>query len=389
MDYIFPNEVNVTWTVMIVLYPYITGLVAGAFIVSSLYHVFGREELKPVARFSLVSAFVFLLFAPLPLLIHLGQPQRALNIMITPHFTSAMSGFGFIYLAYLMLVAVEIWFVLRSEFVERAKGKGLVALFCKAVMLFDLDNSEARLKADHRIVKILAGIGIPMACLLHGYVGFLFGSLKANPWWSTSLMFVIFIFSAIVSGLAVLVFHYFVIAKFRSWKVDHECVQSLARYMWGFLIMAISLEMLEILSIVYKQTEEAQILVRLINERLMISYVVLQFGVFSLVPLLLLAVVSLIKLRPKVMYAFSWVAAVMILAQVLLMRWNVVIGGQLLSKSFHGYTSYVPGIWVKEGLVTAAVIFTAPFVVLWIFDKIVPLFPHAVLATAKAKKAKA
>ena len=47
MDFVFPNEVNVTWTVMIVLYPYITGLVAGAFIVSSLYHVFNRLELKP------------------------------------------------------------------------------------------------------------------------------------------------------------------------------------------------------------------------------------------------------------------------------------------------------------------------------------------------------
>ncbi len=384
MDYIFPNEANVTWTVMIVLYPYITGLVAGAFIVSSLYHVFGREELRPVARFSLVSAFVFLLFAPLPLLVHLGQPQRAFNIMITPHFTSAMSGFGYIYTAYLLLVAAEIWFVLRQDFVQRARGRGPVALLCRALLLFDLDDSPARRKADHKVVRVLAGIGIPLACLLHGYVGFLFGSLKANPWWSTSLMFVIFIFSAIVSGLAVLIFHYFVISKARHWKVDHDCVQSLARYLWGFMIVAISLEMLEVLSIVYKQTEEAQILVRLIHERLMISYVVLQFLVFSLIPLLLLAIVSLWRLRPRPMYALTWTAAVMLLGQVLLMRWNVVIGGQLLSKSFHGYTSYVPGLWEKEGLVTAAVIFTLPFGVLWIFDKIVPLFPDVEARTSSS-----
>src|SRR5512137_2489454 len=108
--YVFPNELHVTWSVMIVLYPYITGLVAGAFIVSSLYHVFGKDELKPAARFSLVSAFVFLLFAPLPLLMHLGQPQRALNIMITPNFSSAMAGFGFIYNAYLLVVILEVWF---------------------------------------------------------------------------------------------------------------------------------------------------------------------------------------------------------------------------------------------------------------------------------------
>ena len=64
--FLFPNDIEVLWSLMIVLYPYITGLVAGAFIVSSLYHVFGKDELKPVAKFSLVAAFSFLLFACTP-----------------------------------------------------------------------------------------------------------------------------------------------------------------------------------------------------------------------------------------------------------------------------------------------------------------------------------
>ena len=116
--FVFPNEAHVTWTVMIVLYPYITGLVAGAFIVSSLLHVFGLEALRPIARFSLVSAFAFLLFAAMPLLNHLGRPERAFNIMITPHFTSAMSGFGFVYATYSVIVLLEIWFVMRGEFFD-------------------------------------------------------------------------------------------------------------------------------------------------------------------------------------------------------------------------------------------------------------------------------
>ena len=72
MDFVFPNEAHVTWTVMIVLYPYITGLVAGAFIMSSLYHVFGRKELWPIGRFSLVASFAFMLVATLPLVNHLA-----------------------------------------------------------------------------------------------------------------------------------------------------------------------------------------------------------------------------------------------------------------------------------------------------------------------------
>src|SRR5512141_2310260 len=99
-SYVFPNELHVTWTVMIVLYPYITGMVAGAFIVSSFYHVFGMEKLKPIAWFALVSSLAFLMFATVPLLNHLGRPDRAFNIMITPNFNSAMSGFGFVYMFY-------------------------------------------------------------------------------------------------------------------------------------------------------------------------------------------------------------------------------------------------------------------------------------------------
>ena len=388
MDFVFPNELNVTWTVMIVLYPYITGLVAGAFIVSSLYHVFGRTELKAVARFSLASAFVFLLFAPLPLLIHLGQPQRALNIMITPNFSSAMAGFGFIYTGYLIVVVMEIWFVMRHSFIDRARGSGPIAWLCRIILLGDLHEDESTRAADQKIARILAGVGIPMACLLHGYVGFLFGSLKANPWWSTPLMFVIFIFSAIVSGIAVLIFHYMIIARLNGWKLDQACVRSLTKYLWGFMIIAVSLELLEILSIAYKQTEEWEVLYMLIRDKLWISYVVLQYLVFSLIPFILLGINSLFNLRDRVANAMVWTAATMLLVQVLLMRWNVVIGGQLVSKSMRGFTDYLPGLWEKEGIATAVVIFTLPFGILWVFNKIVPLFPDKVLREESAVETK-
>ncbi len=83
-NFVFPNDLHVHWSMMIALYPYITGIVAGAFIVSSLYHVFKVEALKPISRFSLLFALAFLAFATLPLLMHLGRPERNFNIMLTP-----------------------------------------------------------------------------------------------------------------------------------------------------------------------------------------------------------------------------------------------------------------------------------------------------------------
>ncbi len=53
-NYVFPNDLHVHWSMMIALYPYITGIVAGAFIVSSLYHVFKVDVLRPISRFSLI-----------------------------------------------------------------------------------------------------------------------------------------------------------------------------------------------------------------------------------------------------------------------------------------------------------------------------------------------
>ena len=210
--FVFPNEIEVLWSLMIVLYPYITGLVAGAFIVSSLYHVFGKDELKPVAKFSLVAAFSFLLFACTPLLFHLGHPERAFNIMFTPHFTSAMSGFGYIYSFYLLVVLLEIWFVFRPDIIARAKSStGLMKALYWVLALGSMDDSEEALHIDHKITMVLAAIGIPSACTLHGYVGFLFGSLKSNPWWSTPLMPVIFLMSAIVSGIAILIVSYYIV----------------------------------------------------------------------------------------------------------------------------------------------------------------------------------
>ncbi len=76
LNFFFPNEAEVHWSLMIVIYPYITGLVAGAFVVSSLFHVFQIKAFENIARFALVAAFCFGLFAAVPLLFHLHKTTR-------------------------------------------------------------------------------------------------------------------------------------------------------------------------------------------------------------------------------------------------------------------------------------------------------------------------
>ena len=375
-DFVFPNELHVTWTVMIVMYPYITGCVAGAFIVSSLYHVFGLKQLEPISRFSLISSFAFLLFAALPLLNHLGRPERAFNIMITPNFNSAMSGFGFVYLTYTIIVILEIWFHYRADFIDQYNAsEGVMKTAYYVLLLGCTTRNEATDHIDHKIVKTLAGIGIPVACILHGYVGFLFGSIKANPWWSTPLMFIIFIFSAIVSGIAVLTFLYIFVNFLKKQKIDQIALNTMVRFLWGFMIIAVVLELMDILSLAYEQTERWAILKYLITGPLLYSWLYGQVLICSLGSFLILATTVLFKLPQKLSNLLVFLTSGLLLIQVLLMRWNVVIGGQLISKSYRGFTSFMPGLFDKEGILVAALMFIIPFFLLRQFDKIFPFFP--------------
>jgi len=377
--YAFPNDIHVWWSLMIVMYPYLTGFVAGAFIVTSLYHLFGRKEFRPIARLAMATSFAFLLVAALPLVMHLGHPWRGPMVMVTPHFTSAMAGFGILYGGYLVVLLLEVWFVWRQEIIMRARrSRGFVRGVYKLLALYTYDTSPEAVEIDHKAITILAGIGLPMACMLHGYVGFIFGAIKANPWWSTPLMPVIFLMSAAVSGIALLIVIYQVVSKLNRRQADQPCVSALARWLWFFLIITITLELLEIVVMAYERSEPWIIISELIGTRLQFSYVTMQMIVGGLIPLILLGVVVLMNryLHPRVRNALSTAAALLCLMQVFSMRWNIVIGGQLLSKSLRGLRSaYEPEVFGWEGVLAAIALFIAPFVILWVFDRLLGTQP--------------
>lgn len=374
-NYVFPNDLHVHWGLMIVLYPYITGIVAGAFIVSSLYHVFGINSLKPISRYSLVFALAFLCCATWPLLLHLGHPERSFNMFFTPNPTSAMAGFGYIYSAYFILLIHEILFIYRPTMVAQWKSSTGVMRKLYAFLSFYNDNlSKESLALDHKIIGFLAGIGIPMACTLHGYVGFIFGGIKANPLWATPLMPVIFLLSACVSGIAGIIFSYILIKKFTGQPIDVDCIRTALKFLWGFFILDFVFEMLEVFSHFYMSTHHWHVLENLLWGPLNTTYWLLQVKVFSIIPLVLLGFLCLINFKDKLILFFAPIVSLMILLQVLLMRWNVVIGGQLMSNSTRGQVSFYPTWEGREGIIAAIIVMVAPLVILFILGKIFPFW---------------
>jgi len=372
--YIYPNEIEIHWSILIVVYPYITGLVAGAFILASLVKVFNVKDLQPTYRLALLTALAFLLVAPLPLLLHLGRPERFYEILLTPNVTSAMAMFGFVYAWYLMgVLLLEVWFEYRRDLIVMAgRERGLMRWIHRALSLFSTDTSEPALAFDRKAIRAITIIGIPSAFLLHGYVGFIFGSVKANPWWSSVLMPIVFLMSAIVSGIALVVVLYMILAAIRREPVDMRCLDTITSYLFYAVIVDFSLEALDFIHRLYESEESVGILGTLITHKLFMSLFVLQILIGMFIPLGILVVAKWRKLNDDGRKLLYFTAAILIQLGIFSTRWNVVIGGQLFSKSFRGLMAYKMEVMGIEGFLVALVLLALPFVILAALIRVLP-----------------
>jgi predicted membrane protein len=350
--YIYPNELELHWGILVVVYPYVTGLVAGAFILASLERVFNVKVLKPTYHIALLTALAFLLTATLPLVSHLSQPFRAFEIMTTPNPQSAMAIFGFVYLWYLMIVLLlEIWFDYRRDMVIWSKEKkGVLKWVYRILTLGIYDLSEKSIRMDKKIGYFITVVGIPSAFLLHGYVGFIFGSIKANPWWSSVLMPVIFLFSAMVSGIALVMVIYMIVSFIRKVKVSIDVLDTIAKYLFYILIIDFTLELLDQVHRIYEAEESFEIISMLVSGKLSYTLGLMQVFLGTIVPLLTIGLFQFYKPPAKFRKWAYLIVGFLVLIGVFFMRWNVVIGGQLFSKSFHGFTSYKLQLIGSEGL---------------------------------------
>jgi Ni/Fe-hydrogenase subunit HybB-like protein len=399
--FVYPNE-YIYWSIQIVMYPFMTGLVAGAFVLSSLYHVFGVKQLKDIARFALVFSLALLPVAMMPLMLHLQQPQRGIYVMMTPHFTSAIAAFGIVFTTYAMIVLSEIWFVYRQFIVEtilelRAKTRrntveSAQLLLYSVLAMGAMDLSPEALHKDERAVSIMAGIGIPVACFLHGYAGFIFGSVKANALWMTPLMPVIFICSAVVSGVALCMATYIITMEIRklmvAWKRKNNprlptteelksaeiiTVTLTAKYLLMFMVLAITLELLDLIFRNYTAVKSWDILRSVIYEKDFFKIFVLQYGLGNVLPFIMFMVPGLTIRR-------ALLGSLLVLMGVFMMRWNVVIGGQAFSASFSGFMEYHLPVWpttiefYKEGLFGALTVIITPFVLFFAITRVLPVF---------------
>jgi predicted membrane protein len=160
-----------------------------------------------------------------------------------------------------------------------------------------------------------------------------------------------------------------------------RCVDTVARYLFYTFIIDFSLEMLDLIHRIYEADESFRSLDFMVHTKLYVSHIVIQIVFGTVAPIALLALTQVLRLSERARKNIYALAGCLTLMGIFAMRWNVVIGGQLFSKSFLGYTTYKMGLITREGLLVAIVLTILPLVILWALITLLPPWQESSVAT--------
>lgn len=342
---------DVAWSLAIPQYFFMTGVSAAAFLVSSLAYGFGDRRFEAIGGLSLIVALTVLLAAPLNLVADLGQPGRFYELVFATHATAPMSWGVFLLTTYPALILLELLFAFRGALVARAAAStGRARALHRWLAFGHATHGPADAARAHAISRRLALLGIPWALAVHGYTGYILGVMKARPLWHTALMPVVFLVSAMVSGVAFVILVAAAMERLEGRRgLDPALSALLAKLLAGFVV--------------------ADLVLRLFWYSIQWGYGVAAYGpvahhlfvdsfwtaivletVLGLGVPLAVALVPAWRSRPRVLYA----AAALAVIGVWVFRWDTVIGGQLVPKIGAGFYAYAPPLWGGDGVMQVA-----------------------------------
>ncbi|MBN1271710.1 MAG: polysulfide reductase NrfD [Candidatus Aminicenantes bacterium] len=287
---IIPQE---AFGLFIATYFYLTGLSAGSFILSTLSYGFGFEKFKPLGRVGIVLATFLLVLAPLFLLFHVGAPLRSWHLFVYLNFSSPITWGSF------LLILYPINCIIYGTFMFLEKKKP---------------------------TRIFGLIGIPLAIAVHGYTGFIVAFGKARALWNTALMPILFLVSAIVSGIALMILVEMVRSRFfsKEKKINKDLINSLSKILaWSIVVdLFLVFSDLAVLSISHADAQAAAQLI--LHGKFFPMFVLLENILGKIVPFIILVVPRFRKTIPVI------VAALLVIIGIFFMRYVVVVGGEFI-----------------------------------------------------------
>ena len=232
--YQFQNGLSVTglrntvmWGQYILFFMFFVGLSAGGLIVASAGRLFGVSTFKPITRLAVVEATVAVVLAGIFILPDLGRPERVINIFLYANPTSPMVWDIAIVLTYTLLSLSYVWLYTRADLARRGSWLAL-----------GTGTSPRELARDERLKSGLAYVALPAAVLLHSITAWIFGLQISRAFWYSAIMAPLFIASALVSGLSLVILLALVFRRLR--RIDFT--DGLVSYLGGLLAVFIAVE---------------------------------------------------------------------------------------------------------------------------------------------------
>ncbi|OGP62390.1 MAG: hypothetical protein A2170_01340 [Deltaproteobacteria bacterium RBG_13_53_10] len=281
----------------IATYFYLTGLSAGSFIISTMAYGFGMVRFKPLGKIGVVMATLLLMVAPIILLVDLEQPLRFWHLIL-----------------YLRVTSPITW------------GTFLLSLYPMNCMVY----GYFMFKGDLRRTKIFGLIGIPLALMVHGYTGFILALGKARVLWNTAIMPPIFLVSAMVSGLAMMIL-VVIVKDFILWRKkepDRPLIYALGNLMMASILLDLILIGIDLSVLLTSTTEAYKAALMLLSGRFSLLFLGIEVGLGAVLPLFLL----LFPFTKRSIPVFA-LASLLVMVGIFAMRCIMVIGGLSLPLS--------------------------------------------------------
>ncbi|MBI4246151.1 MAG: polysulfide reductase NrfD [Candidatus Rokubacteria bacterium] len=238
------------WGLYIVNFVFFVGLSAGGIIIASLVHAFGLHRFRPVARIAELMALACVILAVIFILLDMGRPDRLGNLFRHGQLQSPLVWDVAVVNLYLLVSLAYAYVTLRADLARLTAGPRHRWLY-RLLTLGDVDLSPRALARDEKILQRLALAGLPLAVALHTVTAWILGLVKARPGWYGAIMAPLFIVSATVSGLALLLLSVVVCRRVLGLAIDERAVRDLGTLLvvsipvLGYLLFA------ELLTVLY------------------------------------------------------------------------------------------------------------------------------------------
>lgn len=279
----------------IAIYFYITGLHMGFYTTSVVATLLEKPEWKSIGKIGAVGALVVLAIAPFFLILDLNQPFRFWHLFPYINWNSAISWGTLFLTAYPPIGVIYAWCVF---------------------------------KGNYRAAKIWGLCGFPIAISVHGYTGFILALAKGRAFWNTPINPILFLVSAMVSGLALIIIilnlrRYYLAQDEQQKAADLSITNTLIIMMYIFLIIEIFLMACDVAVLANSRKDEYEMYQLLTQGEWSGLFLGVELTLGGLIPLILLSI-KRIRLHPIGQYA----ACSLILCGILAMRVIIVLGGQ-------------------------------------------------------------